>query len=73
MASLGSICAGQRGAEEEFLIAAAVLNLMLLARPSERIQRPSRPTSAPYSPKPMERVSRDRLGATPQARVSLNS
>jgi len=48
---------GLRGAEEEFLIGAAVLNLLLLARPPEQPVRPRRTPPAPVRISPMAAIS----------------
>jgi hypothetical protein len=49
---------GIRGAKEEFQLGAAVSNLLLLARPAERIRRPSRTRVAQPRIGDLERVSR---------------
>ena len=49
---------GIRGAEEEFQLAAAMSNLLLLARPAERVRRPNRVRAAQRRISDMERVSR---------------
>ncbi len=49
---------GIRGAEEEFQLVAAVSNLLLLARPAERVRRPDRARAAQRRISDMERVSR---------------
>lgn len=57
---------GIRGAEEEFQLAAAVSNLLLLARPAERVRRPNRARAAQRRISDMERVSRGGLEPTSQ-------
>ncbi len=59
---------GIRGAEEEFLLAAAVANLLLLARPVEPRRRRKRARQASVRPSVMAELSRTATGA-----VSLNS
>lgn len=49
---------GLRGAEEEFLAGAAVLNLLLLARPPKRPVRPRRSPPPPARVSPMAAISR---------------
>ena len=49
---------GSRGAEEEFLVAATISNLMLLARPAARSARSRRRSSAPPRISPMATISR---------------
>lgn len=54
---------GLRGAEEEFLLAAAVANLLLLARQDEPRARRKRGPCPPVRPSVMTRVSRERFMA----------
>ncbi len=49
---------GLRGAEEEFLLAASVLNLTLLARPQAEPPQRRRSSRAPFRPSTMTNVSR---------------
>ncbi len=51
---------GIRGAEEEFQVAAAVSNLLLLARPAARASRPGRARAVLRRVSDTERVSRNR-------------
>ena len=64
---------GIRGAEEEFQLAAAVSNLLLLARPVDRARRPNRARAASHRISDMERVSRARFKPACDVGVSLNS
>lgn len=64
---------GLRGAEEEFLIGAAIANLMLLARPADRVARSLRAPSVPARVSPMARISRKRFETAYYAPMSLNS
>ena len=52
---------GMRGAEEEFLLGAAVANLVLLARPVDQPVRPRRALPASTRSTHMERISRGRF------------
>jgi hypothetical protein len=52
---------GIRGAEEEFLLGAAVSNLVLLARPVDQPARPRRALRASTRSTHMERISRGRF------------
>jgi transposase len=52
---------GMRGAEEEFLLGAAVANLVLLARPVDQPVRPHRALPASTRNTHMERISRGRF------------
>ena len=52
---------GIRGAEEEFLLGAAIANLVLLARPDSQSVRPRRAPPASPRSNSMERVSRGRF------------
>ena len=54
---------GIRGTEEEFQVAAAVSNLLLLARPDARAPRPGRVRAVHRRVSDMERVSRNRSAA----------
>lgn len=64
---------GLRGAEEEFLIGAAVLNLLLLARPTDQRPRKVRTDVVPLPPSITTRVSRGVFESARYAPVSLNS
>ena len=64
---------GIRGAEEEFQLAAAVFNLFLLARPSDRAARRNRARAASHRISDMERVSRAWIKPACDAALSLNS
>lgn len=50
---------GLRGAEEEFLIGAAIANLMLLARPADRPARSRRTPPVPTQVHRMTKVGRE--------------
>lgn len=52
---------GIRGAEKEFLLGAAVVNLVLLARPADQLARSRRALPASTRSNHMERISRGRL------------
>ena len=52
---------GLRGAEEEFLLGAAIANLVLLARPDARPARTRRPPPVPERIDHMARISRGRF------------
>lgn len=54
-------------------LTAAVSNLLLLARPAERIPRPDRARAVPPRISGMERVSRGRSELSYHAAMSLNS
>ena len=58
---------GLRGAEEEFLLAAAITNLVLLARPVDRIARSRRAPSMPPRINRMARISQARFERSRQA------
>lgn len=64
---------GLRGAEEEFLIGAAVLNLLLLARPTDQRPRKVHTDVVPLPPGITTRVSRGVFESARFAPVSLNS
>lgn len=64
---------GLRGAEEEFQPAAAVSNLLLLARPVERARRSDRARAFQRRISDMERVSRGGFKPACDVGVSLNS
>lgn len=64
---------GLRGAEEEFLLGAAVANLMLLARPSDRVAPLGRVSPVPTRVCPETRISWERSDLAYRASVSLNS
>ena len=52
---------GLRGAEEEFLLGAAIANLVLLARPDAQPARTRRPPPVPERIDHMARISRGRF------------
>lgn len=64
---------GLKGAEEEFLIGATVLNLLLLARPADQRPRRDRTDVLPLPPSITDRVSQNVLAPARYAPVSLNS
>ena len=64
---------GLRGAEEEFLIGAAVLNLLLLARPTEQRSRRHRTDVAPLPTRITGRLRQGAVEPVRYAPVSLNS
>lgn len=64
---------GLRGAEEEFLIGAAIANLMLLVRPADRLARSRRAPPAPERFSPIAKLSRGRNEPTLLRDLSLNS
>lgn len=64
---------GLRGAEEEFLIGAAVLNLLLLARPPDQRPRKDRTDVVPLPPSVTLRSRHAPFAPAPHAAVSLNS
>jgi hypothetical protein len=64
---------GLKGAEEEFLIGAAVLNLLLLVRPVDQRPRRDRTDFVPLPPSIKGRVSRNVLAPVRYVPVSLNS
>jgi hypothetical protein len=64
---------GLRGAEEEFLIGAAVLNLLLLARPTDQPLRRHRTDAVPLPPSITGRVIQGMIAPANYVPVSLNS
>jgi len=52
---------GLRGAEEEFLITATVLNLLVLARPSQKLKRSRRVPTAPVRISNMAKITQSRF------------
>lgn len=64
---------GLRGAEEEFLIGAAIANLMLLVRPADRLALSRRAPPAPERFSPIAKLSRGRNEPTLLRDLSLNS
>ena len=64
---------GLRGAEEEFLIGAAVLNLLLLARPPHQRTRKGRTDVVPLPPSVTRRTRLPAATPARHAAVSLNS
>jgi hypothetical protein len=61
---------GLRGAEEEFLLGAAITNLVLLARPADRPTRSRRSPPASVRVNHMARISRDRFERSLYATIS---